>query len=133
MHNYKKFCEDKIISDVIVSKNNIPAINIVSFYFKNNNGKLNLVALGDCCSSSWFHFFDNTDIDSFSKGKTIRYIKFLHDIEMVPSGIQDRDLNHLYQIIFSDGTNYDFVLRNSSNGYYDGWIDVEISDSLYPQ
>lgn len=41
--------------------------------------------------------------------------------------IEDKEnylIFHFYTMIFSDGFNFEFVLINFSNGYYDGWIEI---------
>lgn len=45
---------------------------------------------------------------------------------MPDSGVQDSDTNHVYRIDFTDGSSFHFLLRNSSNGYYDGWVNENI-------
>lgn len=139
MQKYKKFCEGKKIRWASVYKHNMDAINTIQFSFDGYNDHLDLDAIGDCCSSSWFYFFDDTGvhlakntIESFAKEKTILSIEFLHKIQLPISNIQEYDINHLVRINFTDGSNYEFVLRNSSNGYYDGWIEINIGSSLHP-
>lgn len=41
---------------------------------------------------------------------------------MDDSGVQECDVNHIYELVFDDDTTFRFLLRNSSNGYYDGYI-----------
>ena len=39
---------------------------------------------------------------------------------MEPSYIDEFDKNYMYRIIFTDDSDFEFVIRNSSNGYYNG-------------
>lgn len=132
MQHYKNICEDKIIKHVSIHKKNIEDIDIITISFKDSELSLNLIAVGDCCSSSWFYFFDD-DIEENLIGKNIISIEFLNDIKLPPSNVQEYDTNHLVNLNFLDGSKYDFVLRNSSNGYYDGWIEIEFNDFIYPR
>ncbi|XWV24460.1 hypothetical protein QJ856_gp0016 [Tupanvirus deep ocean] len=150
MQNYKLFCANKKINHFNVYSENMNAVNHISISFVDNNEHLHLYAVGDCCSSSWFHFveIDNDQLDfkedqkefdyltqklnKFMVGKIIESIDIMNDIELPSSGVQEVDINHLVRMKFTDGSNYDFVLRNSSNGYYDGWIEINIVNSIYP-
>ncbi len=40
--------------------------------------------------------------------------------------------SHICELRFEDGTCFVFVLRNDSNGYYDGYIDEETNLNIYP-
>ncbi len=92
-----------------------------------------LSAVGDCCSQSWFELYENKSFDECI-GKT--YIGcndtgLTHDME--ESEIQEHDINHIYELLFDDNTTFKFLLRNSSNGYYDGYILEDTSNAnLYP-
>lgn len=130
MSSYKKFYLDKI-SHVELLEDNMIATNVIQFYFDNINDFFELIAVGDCCSSSWFFFFNN-ELNKIAKGKSIDSIEILEQIKLPPSGVQEHDLNHLVRIKFTDGKFYDFVLRNSSNGYYDGWIEINIKTLIVP-
>lgn len=65
-------------------------------------------------------------------GKHIKDISIGEQIELRPSGVQEIDQNNIVRIEFMDDSYYDLVLRNSSNGYYDGWIDIAVIDSIHP-
>ena len=109
-----------MITNIICSEKNI--------YFECDSYNVNLTAEGDCCSTSWFKY--NKKLIKSCIGKT--YIKcVLTDryINLKYSGIQEYDRNHIYELHFKDGTIIDIILRNSSNGYYDGHINEEITFS----
>ncbi len=139
MVDYKTFCDGKEILAVSVNNQHISAIDTIHIELGGFD-YLELYAEADCCSTSWFHFFDDTinpsakenTMETFCKGKIIDSINFLVDIELPPSNIQESDINHLVCITFVDKSRYDFVLRNSSNGYYDGWIQININNSIFP-
>ena len=90
-----------------------------------------LTALGDCCSESWFECFDGTSFDDCIGKTYIECCDTYETIDMVDSGIQDVDINHVYKIVFDNDTEFKFILRNSSNGYYDGYVDEEIKNVYY--
>ncbi|XWV25692.1 hypothetical protein QJ857_gp0017 [Tupanvirus soda lake] len=150
MQNYKLFCSNKKIKYISIYAGNIDAADLITIEFDNSNEYFRLYAIGDCCSSSWFHFFDiETDqlnfnnnykeynylmqkLNKFMTGKSIESIDIMDEVDLPSSGVQESDVNHLVRMKFTDGTNYDFVLRNSSNGYYDGWIEITIADAIFP-
>lgn len=96
--------------------------------FKEN--EVIIYAEGDCCSFSWFEF--PTNLDKI-KGKNIVSIKMNpNHIDLPVSNVQEADSNYEVYIYFSDRTEFKFYLRNSSNGYYDGWIDIQYTRSIIP-
>jgi len=103
---------------------------IVSVYWDDRKIKLTcekdsieIVAYSDCCSCSWLEY-PNEDMNIL-KGHIIS--KIYEDtsaaLDLPPSEVQDCDKNHLV-VIELNGMNYEFILCNSSNGYYDGWFEV---------
>ncbi len=110
---------NKKISGFIDNDDNI----ILSF--KNTSLKLKLNAQGDCCSYSWFDILD----DSFSTiiNKTFKNVYITDEIINLPeSGNQEVDINTIMIMEFTDSEPFKFVFRNSSNGYYCGWIDITV-------
>lgn len=87
--------------------------------------RMEIIARAGCCSYSWFCFSDTKSINYVIE-KKIKSIEYLSDVDLPSSKTQKCDRNHLYQIIFNDDTNYQFILRNSSSGFYDGWIDIDV-------
>lgn len=99
-----------------------------------DDGILKLIARGDCCSDSWFELMNDSNNDSnncFNSliDKEILEIntKISH-IDMPESNVQVCDENELCEIILND-IKFMFILRNSSNGYYSGWVDFEFKEN----
>jgi hypothetical protein len=82
-------------------------------------------AIADCCSNSWFEY-----PSQLSLNKVIRSIRKGNHIEMPPSEVQEIDKNYHVTIEFTDGNHEEFILRNSSNGYYDGWIEISVNQTV---
>lgn len=87
---------------------------------------IKLEAEGDCCSESWFECYQNVPFDTCIGKEYSSCTDTRELIEMPDSGVQDSDTNHVYRIDFTDGSSFHFLLRNSSNGYYDGWVNESI-------
>lgn len=94
--------------------------------FNNCDLRLKLIAAVECSDiSSWFQWENINDI----VGKEIRYIYDTnHVVELPESGRDEIDSNHLIIIQFVDGSEYHFYLRNTSNGYYSGYLEINIID-----
>ena len=91
------------------------------------NVTLTLFAEHDCCSESWFEFpYD--DLESII-GESIENIYVGKKIKLPESKKQEVDINNLVIIELSDGTDFEFVFRNSSNGYYSGWLEIECNQN----
>ncbi|AUV58909.1 hypothetical protein [Bandra megavirus] len=117
MSKYQKICTNVKISEIHFKNGTI------DIYFKDSDEYNLLIACADCCSESWFELFVDDPIDQII-GKKIQSVQYVKDIDLPPSGVQECDINHVYRINFTDDTHYDFILRNSSNGYYDGWLEI---------
>lgn len=121
MFNEIKTFNGKKINDVYPLENK----TIIHIAFDDTNSILRLLAIGDCCSFSWFEEL-NDRYDSII-GKEIKSIDVKNDfIDLPKSNVQEYDQNTLIEIKFTDDTSFDFVLRNSSNGYYNGWLEIDI-------
>ena len=85
-----------------------------------------LYAVGDCCSESWFETLEKpfaTIIDKVIK--TVGVVDGVVNLEF--SERPEYDQNYLVRMEFEgDSEPFEFVLRNSSNGYYDGWLEMSI-------
>lgn len=108
----------------VTLRTNIIENDTLIFCFENN--QLTLTAEMECCSQSWFEELDGHSFQEL-KGKTILCLKCdTRQIEMSPSGFDEVDVNHVNELYIQndDGssTTFQFVMRNSSNGYYDGYI-----------
>ena len=133
MPTYKDFCFGKKIHRVELERLNIIDINAITIYLDDNYiDVMTIYAEADCCSSSWFYFFEDSDIKKII-GKEIKSINIVGPIDLPPSDIQERDLNDIVQILFTDSTTYNFVLRNSSNGYYTGYLNITTESLVIPE
>ena len=90
----------------------------------NESKFLRLSATADCCSVSWFELGEQP-LESIID-KTISTIDIDSHIEMSPSEKQEYDSNLPVTITFKDDSRYILLLRNSSNGYYCGWLNMEL-------
>ena len=100
------------------------------FIFKiEDDSFVTIYAHGDCCSCSWFEKFDETDIGYICGtlaiediiGKTIKSIDC--DLDSNENGGEIK----IYEISinFDDNTEFMFIMKNSSNGYYGGYITIK--------
>jgi len=95
-----------------------------------------LTAQAECCSNSFIKKFENYDFNILIN-KTIiniNQIKFPDNYEYKEDDLSYITFNdcitpHLYEIKFKE-TNETFkmLLINYSNGYYDGWLDIDIKE-----
>ena len=100
--------------------------DVINISFKDCEKKLRLCADQDCCSVSWFELKEDEQPLNTMIGKQIKNIQTLEDIEMPVSNRQECDQNLVVGIEFEDNTQFKLILRNSSNGYYSGWLDLRI-------
>lgn len=84
---------------------------------------IKIIAMADCCSESWFEF-PYGNIKNII-GDQIINITTEKTIDMPFSNRQEVDINTIIKIHLKKNNTFDLVLRNSSNGYYNGWIDVD--------
>lgn len=133
---YKCKIEESISSVKLEGANKI-IIEFENIGFGYYNRKITLHASSECCSVSWF---EHNNIQSII-GKEIKYIYDSGQRVQLPKSNKqeyDRngeshfhheqrvvyDKNHLIVIKFTDDSEYQFYLRNSSNGYYDGNLNI---------
>ena len=96
-----------------------------------------LNAIGDCCSVSYIKPYKKFNFNNII-GKVIISIQEVLDEEVSSSEETDEEncdecriLHHIYEIKFKDDDeSFKFVLLNYSNGYYDGWIEFEVIDTV---
>lgn len=81
---------------------------------------LRLTVMGDCCNDVWFELHNNVSFDTMLGREIADIEQDPQPLDLPPSGRQDCDDNWLVHVTFVDGTVFDFVWRNSSNGYYPG-------------
>ena len=117
---YKNVIRNKYVSDASMPEEN----KIILRFGSNEADTLTLFAEADCCSHSWFEMLE--DDLSFLIGKKILSIDDISYIDMADdaTGGYDSIQNHLIQIRLVGGDIFEFVLRNDSNGYYDGSLDI---------
>lgn len=89
--------------------------------------KLRIVAVGDCCSSSLFEYVGNFYFDKLI-GK--RILSVCEDIECDQTEDEYYTITtHKNNFVVVDNqeqeTEFPFLLVNSSNGYYDGYIEYK--------
>lgn len=86
---------------------------------------MEILAYADCCSYSWFEY--PSDLKKIIGSKIINITEGKKHIDMPASNIQEYDENRICYIYTENRkTPYIFYLRNSSNGYYSGWLEIEI-------
>lgn len=100
-----------------------------NFTIKVNNEEFIFYAIGDCCSMSRFKVYKDKPFSTLI-GKTLEKleeVEFPDDYEYKTDSDDDICvLSHLYQFSFKDNSEpFQFLLINYSNGYYDGWIQIE--------
>ena len=119
------YYKNKKVTNVILKYD-----EIYIFFQDIKKRSLNLTAVGDCCSESWFEPYGSEFTTLI--GNTIVDVVKDSDIEMEPSGRQECDQNTIYKIKLGNGDEFLFLLRNSSNGYYNGWLEIdEVAISKY--
>ena len=112
---------DDIITDVVIVNDDkfIKSIKLIYEKFT-----IDLMPVGECCSTSWIE-----EKDKFTNLINKKIKSIIENVGVVPdlpfSDIDSHDTNHLYNIRFKNSDDvFEFYLRNSSNGYYDGWLDI---------
>lgn len=110
------------VTDVFVTKETI------TFVFGEKKKIMEIIAYADCCSYSWFEY--PADLKKIIGSHIINIIDSDKYIELPPSNIQEHDENNVcYIFVKNRKTPYIFYLRNSSNGYYSGWLEIELRDN----
>ena len=83
-----------------------------------NQGDVNVLAFGDCCSEAWFA--DMTGVAALVGGIVQEIAEVIHDTP-VEDGRTRQDVDSVYGYkIRTDRGHADLIFRNSSNGYYSG-------------
>lgn len=88
-----------------------------SVVFVTEDKEYELTCEGDCCSNSWFDTLTGEealeDAEVFS----------IEDVSMGEVGLEGHECVREYGLKIKTNKGYaDIVMRNSSNGYYGGWI-----------
>lgn len=114
----------RVINSVTISKNR----NLITF--NTDQGPIHYYTEGDCCSSSWIEHFEYEGIEgstviSFTE-KNIEPYKDDLIPTLYPDNQQEYDQWYFYDIVTTKGT-FTIEMRNSSNGYYGGYL-IYLSD-----
>lgn len=89
--------------------------------FDTKDGPITFNAVGDCCSQSWFA--DINGVDALIGGTVASVEEVGMDGYNVDDGRGRQEVDSAYGYkIATDKGNADVVFRNSSNGYYGGWL-----------
>ncbi|MDB5541607.1 MAG: hypothetical protein JWQ89_3334 [Devosia sp.] len=96
---------------------------------KTDGGDCNLHVEGDCCSESWFADF--LGVDTLLNQSVVK----VEEVEMPDYDTNDnrgrQDEDQVYGYRFTTARGYaDLIFRNSSNGYYGGWLNVSDNQSI---
>lgn len=114
----------KIITKIEVEENG----ESITFYMEDGEFKFN--AIGDCCSSSWIESVEGQeDIIGHRVLEIVEHTIQAYDYEKDGAINKTPHYDHLqvytYDIVTSNGIcTIDF--RNDSNGYYGGWLELEV-------
>ena len=84
------------------------------------NKTIKLETYADCCSCSWIEKHDK-DFEYLIGKFIIEIYQTDKEIGLTDSNVQESDINHICKIILLD-EEFTFLVRNSSNGYYDGGL-----------
>lgn len=93
--------------------------------FGTDSGRIIYVAEGDCCSESWFYHI--LGVDNLL-GQTVLETEscYLGEPE---DGFSRQESDKLYSIKLRTARGYaDIEFRNSSNGYYGGYLDIYLDE-----
>lgn len=117
---YKMVVKNDTVKSVNVTENEIVIL------FHKTTKLLKLFAEADCCSHNWFEKL-NQSFD-YLVGKEIISIDDIETFEMDDDDAEGHEcmLNHRIVICLANAKPFEFVLRNSSNGYYDGGLSITI-------
>lgn len=100
------------------------------FILKYDTYNIVLYAYGECCSFSWFEMHE----ESFEVliCKKISSIQKKEETELDISDCFYCERKNIYEIVYTDQDlnrkTFEFILRNTSNGYYTGWIKIFKND-----
>jgi len=90
--------------------------------FDTDAGRVVFMAEGDCCSESWFA--DIIGVDALIGGKVLSAEDII--IEPTCDGRCRQDYDEFYgHRLTTDKGRADIIYRNSSNGYYGGWLAID--------
>jgi hypothetical protein len=116
----------KTITQVEISQDN------TFMRFMDSNGVLYpFMAIGDCCSNSWFHEVTGIEQLLDSPVQLVTSLQTYTEEERASSGPDDVTLVYGINLVTLKGI-AKIVFRNISNGYYCGWIEyIEVYSNNY--
>jgi hypothetical protein len=132
MQDYKSFCLNKPVRGFKKASRcskdwdepNIESEpNVLILYFSKTE-YIKLLAQAECCSTSYFEY-NVTELEKSLASKSITSIDFEKSNDE-----SSEEKRHVIRIALSDGNDYKFGLINRSNGYYDGWLEIELSKTV---
>ncbi len=92
------------------------------------DGPISYVAEGDCCSNSWFYRV--LDLNNLIGQKVAAVVEGRDDVD-ADDGMTQQDSDSVYSYCILSATGgCEVTFRNSSNGYYGGWLNVSQDDRL---
>lgn len=92
-----------------------------------DKGEFNFIAVGGCCSTSWIEHLNG--IKNVIEGIVTVAPVIGHTDPVREHGNSDDDFNVTVDYITSIKTNkgmLDIEFRNNSNGYYSGWLTLDV-------
>lgn len=85
-----------------------------------------LRAYGDCCSSSWFEHCDEVGAIG---GQIVEFTNDPMPEGNFPDNVGDEYFSYDFVTLRTTKGRVHIEMRNSSNGYYSGYIDVDVVDA----
>lgn len=105
----------------------------INIHFQWTNRYLRLSAIGDRCSTSWFAQLKGYDLISLKDCRILNIQQNDKQVSMPKSNKQEYDQNYIMEVIYLDQTGVQketkFAFRNSSNGYCNGYFEMNIIGS----
>lgn len=120
---------DDLIGRVIASLYVSPGEQRIAF--EGELETLTFEAVGDCCSCSWFADILNVDALLGQEVVDVETLQLPH-VGADGRTRQQYDLAYGYAIVTRRGR-CEVIFRNSSNGYYGGWLDGPTVGKLPPE
>lgn len=96
---------------------------------ESNNKTFILSAEGDCCSSSWIEHIELPKPGEIIKSLEKIDITKCEDDYIDEQGEHHECLEFYFYRLITDKGSYDIEMRNSSNGYYGGWLELNIKNN----
>ena len=121
-----KELEGKIIKQIFIDKDEQHYI-----LFKTDAGNIVYHADADCCSESWFYHI--LGFDNLINHKVVS-VEEIDTGDAPEDGRCRQEYDDLYCIkIKTEKGHADIEFRNSSNGYYGGWLELHSTDGKLPE